>query len=109
MGMDQRVTFPGGAVPAWEAVRGLLAERGLAVEMRMIDGELSFPDEAPPAAWRELRIGMPAGMVTVRREADAVVLTVWGNADAALAQAWHVLAQAFADAGGGTLHSAGGP
>src|SRR5258708_4923977 len=68
MGMDQTVTFPG-EPPEWPAVRDLLAARGFAVQTRMIDGELAFPDEAPRAGWRELRVGTPAGMVTPRREA----------------------------------------
>src|SRR3712207_8342677 len=33
----------------------------------------SFPDEVPPEGWRELRVGTPQGMVTLRREGGAVV------------------------------------
>jgi len=105
MGMDQTVTFTGGKVPSWPAVRDLLAQRGLAVQMRMIDGELAFPDEEPPATWRELRLGTPQGMVTLRREQDQIVFVIWGNADAGLRQAWNALASAFAEAGGGQVLS----
>ena len=108
MGLDQRVGFPG-AVPAWVAVSGLLTRRQFPVQVRMIDGELALPDETPPDSWRELRVGTPQGMVTVRREKHDVVLVTWGNADAALLQAWNALTWAFAEAGGGQVAAAGGP
>jgi len=107
MGMDRTVRFPG-APPAWEAVRDLLAAHGFAVQVRMIDGELAFPDEAPPPSWRELRLGTPQGMVTVRRAADRVECVVWGNADAGLRRAWDAVAWAFAEAGGGLVADDGG-
>ena len=109
MGMDLTVTF-GGDVPAWQAVHDLLVGRGFPVQVRMIDGELAFPHEQPPEGWRELRVAGPAGsMVTVRREPGRVVLVVWGNADAASRQAWHALAWAFAEAGGGVVQTSLGP
>jgi hypothetical protein len=108
MGMEQAVTFTG-EPPAWEAVRGLLAGRGFPVQARMIDNELAFPDEAPPAGWRELRVGTPQGMVTLRRGPRRVVCVTWGNADAALRQAWNALAWAWAEAGGGRVETADGP
>jgi hypothetical protein len=109
MGMGQRVTFPDGSAPAWEAVRSLLAGGGYPAVMRMIDGQLSFPDEAPPAEWRELRVGTPGGMVTLRREGDAVVCVTWGNAEGPLRQAWNALAWALAEAGGGRVDTPSGP
>jgi hypothetical protein len=105
--MDQRVTFAGDA-PSWTAVRGLLATRGLDVQFRMIDGELAYPDEEPPANWREVRVAAAQGMMTVRREGGGVVLVIWGNADAGLRQVWNGLAWAFAAAGGGRVETAGG-
>jgi hypothetical protein len=90
-------------------VSDLLARRGFGVQLRMIDGELAFPNEMPPVTWRELRIGSPQGMVTLRREPDRVVLLTWGNADAAMVQAWNALTWAFAEAGGGRVVSASGP
>src|SRR5205823_2052925 len=79
MGLDQSVTFPDGP-PPWQAAAALLAEHGFAAQLRMIDGELAFPDEQPPDGWRELRLGTPQGMVTVRRENDRLVFVTWGNA-----------------------------
>jgi hypothetical protein len=107
MGMDQTVSFRG-APPSWGAVRDLLARHGYPVQMRMIDGQLAFPDEAPPEGWRELRVGTPGGMVTLRREPGQMVLVVWGNADAGLRRAWNTLAWAVAEAGGGQVLTADG-
>lgn len=103
MGMDRTVTFAPGKVPDWNAARDLLAQHGYAVQVRMIDGELAFPNEEPPASWRELRIGTPQGMVTVRRQGDSLVFVTWGNADVALVQAWNALTWAFAAAGDGQV------
>jgi hypothetical protein len=107
--MEQTVSFAGRGAPAWPAVAALLAARDFPAQMRMIDGELAFPDEAPPEAWRELRLGTPQGMVTARRQGEAVALVTWGNADDALRQAWNALAWAFAEAGGGQVQTPAGP
>jgi hypothetical protein len=102
MGVELGVTFPGPA-PAWPAVAEACARRGLAVQMRMIDGQLAFPDEEPPDSWSELRVGVPGGMVTMRRQSNRVALVVWGNADEALLASRQALAEAVAEAGGGSL------
>jgi hypothetical protein len=107
MGMDQTVSFTG-PPPPWGAVRDLLGRHGYPVQLRMIDGQLAFPDEAPPEGWRELRVGTPGGMVTVRREPGQMVLVVWGNADAGLRQAWNALAWALAEVAGGQVLTAEG-
>lgn len=102
MGMEQTVRFPA-APPAWPAVRDLLASRGHAFQVAMIDGQLAFPDEAPPETWRELRLKSPQGMITVRREGNRVVFVTWGNADAGLVEQRNALAQIFAECGGGEV------
>src|SRR5205085_523433 len=89
--------------PAWTAARDLLTARGFPIDIRMIDGQLAFPDEQPPEGWRELRFGTPGGMVTVRNEGDRFVLVTWGNADDALRQAWNAVTWAFAAAGHGEV------
>jgi hypothetical protein len=103
--MDQSVTFEIG-IPNWAAVQALLADHGYAVQMRMIDGELAFPDEAPPETWRELRVGTPQGMVTVRRDGQRLVFVTWGNADGDMRQAWNAVTWAFAAAGDGKVQMA---
>ncbi len=76
---------------------------GLTVSMRMIDGELAFPDEEPSVEWRELRIATAGNMVTLRRDPDGISLIIWGNADDALKQAWEQMAQGIAELTQGTL------
>lgn len=109
MGMEQTVTFASGAVPAWPDVRDLVAQKGLAVQVRMIDGELAFPDELPPETWRELRVGTTQGMVTLRQEADRIDFVIWGNADAGLRHLWNTLTWAYAAAGDGRILLPNGP
>lgn len=104
MGMEQTVRFPA-APPAWTAVRDWLAARGHTFPIAMIDGELAFPDEQPPETWRELRLKSPHGMITVRRDANRLAFVIWGNADAALQEQRNVLAQAFAECGGGEMET----
>ena len=109
MGMEQTVTFAEGALPPWDEVSDLLARRGFPVQVRMIDDQLALPDERPPDTWRELRLGTPHGMVTLRRENRQVLLVTWGNADAGLLRARNALAWALAEATGGGIHTPSGP
>jgi hypothetical protein len=108
MGIERSVTFPDKPVPTWPALKGFLGERGSPVQLRMIDGDLAIPDEVPPEGWRELRLSTPQGMVTLRRENARIVLVTWGNADAALVQAWNGLVWALAEVGGGLIESPNG-
>jgi hypothetical protein len=103
MGVELVVTFPDKRVPAWPQAAALLAGRGVAVQMRMIDGELAFPDEEPPESWREIRVASGGAMITIRRGDASVTLVGWGNMDESQKQLWHALAWAFASAGGGLV------
>jgi len=109
MGQERIVSFPAGALLPWSAVAEVLSRHGFPVQMRMIDGQLAFPDEQPPETWAELRVGTPQGMVTIRREPDRVRLVTWGNADPGMMQAWNALAWAFAETGTGLVEGANGP
>src|SRR5262245_38402340 len=106
MGMDHKVRCA--APPSWPRLAALLAGRGYSVQLRMIDGQLAFPDEEPPESWQELRAGPPQGMVTLRREADGVRLVTWGNADEGMRQAWNALTWAVAELAGGAVETADG-
>lgn len=108
MGMDQKVSLGERLVPSWPTVRDFLKQHGVAVQMRMIDGQLAFPDEEPPESWKELRVAVGQAMVTFRRAADGVVFVTWGNADLAMRQAWNALTWAYAELGIGTVATAGG-
>lgn len=103
MGMELIIAHSGPV--DWKAARDLLAEKGILLQMRMIDGELALSDDAPPETWRELRLGTPQGMITVRREPGRLALVTWGNADAPMRQAWHALTWAFATATGGQVQT----
>lgn len=102
MGMEHRVSFPSGVIPAWTAVRGLFGT-DYVVQLRMINGELSYPDELPPEPWTELRLGTPDGMITVRRDGTELACITWGNAGPGMVEAWNAVTWAFAAAGAGTI------
>jgi hypothetical protein len=102
MGMERVITFAG-SEPSWPAVRDRIASAGGAVQMRMIDNLPAFPDEEPEAGWRELRVSLGGGMLTVRREPGRWLLVVWGNADEALRRDQELLARACVEAGAGSL------
>ncbi len=109
MGLDRIIRFPSVETPSWEAIQSQLTRVGESGPLRMIDGEPAFPDETPPAEWKELRIGTAAGMVTVRRGAGFLTCVVWGNADPALNSAWSKLVWACAAAGSGAVETSTGP
>jgi hypothetical protein len=100
--MERVVTFPG-PEPSWPAVRDRISAAGSPLQMRMIDNMPAFPDEEPESTWRELRVSLGGGMLTVRREPGRLRVVVWGNADEALKRDQELLARACAEAGGGTL------
>jgi hypothetical protein len=87
--------------PTWSAIRTRIESAGGTVQMRMIDGMPAFPDEEPAVDWRELRVSLGTGMLTLRREPGRMRVIVWGNADEALKRDQQTLAQACADVGGG--------
>ena len=60
MGMQNVVDFGTTAFPAWASVAALMTERGFHVDVRMVDGELTFPDELPPESWRRCASARPA-------------------------------------------------
>lgn len=105
MGMETKVTFAPGTIPAYPAVRGLLVEQGYPIEVRMIEGELAFPDEEPPASWRELRLAGAGNMVTLRRTDSAIAFVVWGNADAGMLEARDRMMWAFAQLADGRIET----
>jgi hypothetical protein len=108
MGLDCHIRFPVGGVPSWDAVKGQLARVGESAPLRMIDGMPAFPDESPEGSWRELRVGVATGMVTVRKSGDSINCVVWGNADPGLLAARDRIAWACASAGGGKIDTPAG-
>ena len=108
MGLDRKVSFAADKTPTWPALAALLASKQVKAQLRMIDGELAFPDEEPAEAWTELRVGIGGGMVTLRRDGDGITLVVWGNADANLQHGWNALTWAIAQLSGGAIQAESG-
>ena len=96
---QERVIRVAGPV-AWPAVAERLTAAGEAAALRMIDGLPAFPDEVPDPGWRELRVALAGGMVTLVRGDGVVRCVVWGTADPALARSWDACCAAVAAAGG---------
>jgi hypothetical protein len=109
MGMDRTIRFPTAPIPAWDAIRANLVRVGEGAQLRMIDGLPAFPDEVPEPGWRELRVGLAAGMATVRSGPGVLTCVVWGNADPELRSGWDKLCWACAAAGGGVVEVPSGP
>lgn len=82
MGMERTITFSD-EPPTWPSIVAKLTAAGHAVQMRMIDNMPAFPDEEPDLGWRELRVSLGAGMITLRHDANQIRVIVWGNADGA--------------------------
>ena len=80
MGMSQQIPT-GQRTIAWPAIAKAMAVRGLPLQMRLIDGQLAFPDETPPDNWRELRVASAGRMITIKRTTGSIELVCWGNAD----------------------------
>jgi hypothetical protein len=97
--MGQQIDIRVTREPEWAKVAAYLETQQEKAIVRMIDGLPAFPDEIPEPGWKELRISLSGGMVTLRRETDSVACVVWGNADAALLRSWRVCAWAVAKAG----------
>jgi hypothetical protein len=97
MGMERIVQFAG-PPPTWAAIQKQLAVVGQPVAVRMIDGLPAFPDEFPPDDWREVRIGTPSGMMTLRKQEAGIAVVVWGNAVEKLQAEWEKVVEAVANA-----------
>jgi hypothetical protein len=70
-----------------------LAEAGLPSTLAMVDNVLQGPGATPPAAWRDVRLRTPAGMVTLRRIPSGVAVVVFGNAEGPLRAAQRTIAE----------------
>ena len=109
MGMEYILRFPGGTLPHLAQVMTVLGERGFPVQIRMVDGELILPTEMVPERWTEVRLGTPAGMVTLARRGEDLAVVTWGNADEAMQRAWNAVTWAVAKAGAGEILRPQGP
>src|SRR5262245_61861514 len=92
MGQDTVVT---GARPLPEVWAALSAEGGMTCQIVMVDGQLVGPQRPPPAAWNEIRLRVPAGVVTLRKTGTDVAVVVFGNAGEDLVRARDEIARAL--------------
>ncbi|MBJ7345528.1 MAG: hypothetical protein JHD09_09645 [Gemmataceae bacterium] len=83
MGMEIEVKVAG---LGWNKISGAMAKFEPKGTIRMADGQLTFPDEEPPTDWKELRIALPAGMVTIKRTPTGAMIVTWGNVSQELIQ-----------------------
>ncbi|MSU78386.1 MAG: hypothetical protein EXS16_09850 [Gemmataceae bacterium] len=91
MGMEHKVSIARNTAIIWTELTAYCNAWAFPLQLRMIDGELAFPDETPPHDWKELRISTSGGMITLRRDNDGISVVVWGNADDAMRQSWNTL------------------
>ena len=61
-----------------------LAAAGAPSQIVMVDGALVMPGSAAPARWTEVRLKTPAGTLALMQQGDAILVVVFGNADAAV-------------------------
>src|SRR3972149_3167165 len=107
--MEHVIRFSSGGSPDLRRVMTLLAQHDFPVQVRMVDGELTLPDEAPPERWKEVRLGTSSGMVSLVRRGGEIAVVTWGNADEAMQRAWNAVAWAAAKAGDGQILRPEGP
>ena len=103
MGLQRTIHFPTDSRPTWESVRSAFQTLAEVPIVRMIDNLPAFPDEIPEAGWRELRIGLSGGMVTIRASSAGWDCVIWGNADPLLTRSWDTTCWAIATAGQGRV------
>jgi len=82
MGLDLVVT--GGAARSVASIADLLTAADIPVTIVMVDGALVAPGKLEVAAWRDLRLRTPEGMMTLLRRGDDLQIVVFGNASAPL-------------------------
>ncbi len=107
MGVERLIRFRPGTAPGWPEIAAKLVAAGEQPVLRMIDGLPAFPDEVPDPGWREVRVGLSGGMVTIRRAGDEVRCVTWGTADTTLQDALDRCSRAVAAAGDGTVVAPG--
>jgi len=93
MGLDVHVSLA--TPPSLAELLGRLAAAGTPATVIMVDGALCAPTAPPPAAFRDARLKLAAGTVTVRVVPGGVAVVVFGNADAALLAARDAVARAL--------------
>jgi hypothetical protein len=103
MGREIAVQIDEPAGVTWPAIRQTLLDHGVKAELRMADGELTYPADDPPESWREIRVSFEKRMVTVQRRENVIALVTWGDADLETLAFRNALAWAIAQKGPGVV------
>lgn len=72
-------------------------------QLRLVDGLPAFPNEAVPEEFREIRLALNSGMVTIITEEFGLKLVTWSSIDQPFRQAVDRLAEGLASAGQGSV------
>lgn len=97
MGYERTIPIAADRVPDWGTIAGHLRQTGELPVLRMIDGLPAFPDEIPEPTWRELRVGLAGGMITIRRTSEGLSCVSWGTDDPNLKTAFERTVAAIRD------------
>ncbi len=103
MGLQRTISFETDSRPSWESVQSAFAAVSERPVVRMIDNLPAFPEEIPELGWRELRISLSGGMVTIRCTPDSWDCVIWGTGEPALMRSWNLACWAIATAGQGSI------
>jgi hypothetical protein len=76
-----------------------LAQGGLSAQVLMVDGNLHGPNAPVKDDWRDVRLKLAAGTLSLKRRPDGIAVVVFGNADAALTDAQRQVAAALSSLG----------
>ncbi len=103
MGLQRTILFETDSRPSWESVQSAFGTVSEQPVVRMIDKLPAFPDEIPEPSWRELRISLSGGMVTIRATPLGWDCIIWGTGEPGLMRCWNLACWAIATAGQGTI------
>jgi len=92
--MGLELVVAGAGRPLAELVAAL-ASAGIAATVMMIDGALVAPGAPLPSSWRDSRLRLAEGTVTLLRRGGDVAVVVFGNADERLRAAQERVASAL--------------
>jgi hypothetical protein len=95
MGLDVVVPRTGPCAIADLIVR--LGQRGLAAQVIMVDGNLHPPKVPVKDGWRDVRLKLAAGMLSLKRQPNGIAVVVFGNADTPLLEAQRQVAAAIGE------------
>ncbi|MGL4420199.1 MAG: hypothetical protein ACRCZF_06015 [Gemmataceae bacterium] len=90
----------------WDRLAETLQALGFPMQVRMVDGLPAFPDEVPEPGWKELRVAIGGGMLTLRYATLTTMQVVgWSNLDQTMQKALDCLTATIAEQTRGTVQT----